>query len=269
MFDEFDEDAAGRFGVEEGDVVVPRARTGRFVDEVDSHLAGRLQRRGHVRRGQRDVVAFATYWGAAGLLLYPVVASEPGAWNAVHVAVPLTIPAAVAVAAIYRRGRRARAGDRRELAAVTSVALILIGGHVAAGAVGAAAGSPNGGPLAGADQPEDDLRAALDPVAAAAESNDGVDVGVFGSELRTQAERRPLDWYLRLADAEVESYDTTFNLPDDPPPVVIAANVTDDDSAEPSAERVAAALNGYDRLGPYEARGDGSLPLVVFVDRDR
>jgi len=219
--------------------------------------------------GQRDAVAFATYWGAAGLLLYPAIAPDPGAWNAVHTVVPLAIPAAVALAAIYRRGRRALAADRRELAAVAGVALLLVGGHVAAGAVGATAGPANGGPLAGADQPADDLQTALEPLDEIAAGNEGVDVAMFGTELRTGGDRQPLDWYARLADAEFETYDTTFDLPDDPPPVVVAANVTDEDQAETSAQRVAAELDGYERIGPVEARGDGSLPLVIFLDRDR
>ncbi|MFB6121574.1 MAG: flippase activity-associated protein Agl23 [Halobacteriaceae archaeon] len=220
--------------------------------------------------GQRDVVAFATYWGAAGLLLYPALAPDPGAWNAVHTAVPLAIPAAVTLAAVYDKGRRALATDRRELAAVAGIALLLVGGHVAAGAYTATFGPPNSGALAGPDQPADDLQAALQPVADVAPSNEGVDVALFGSAIRTDGGNRPLNWYLRLADAQSETYRTKFDLPDDLPPVVIAANVSEGD--EPTdAARVARALEGegYERRGPYAARGDGSLPLVVFVAVNR
>lgn len=57
--------------------------------------------------GPRDVVAFAGYWGVASVLGYPYATDIWAPWVAVHAVVPLAIPAAVGLAAVYRVGVRA------------------------------------------------------------------------------------------------------------------------------------------------------------------
>lgn len=55
----------------------------------------------------RDIVAFCFYWGAASVVGYPLIMDIAAAWSNVHALVPLTVPAGVGVAAVYRRARTA------------------------------------------------------------------------------------------------------------------------------------------------------------------
>ena len=232
--------------------------------------------------GGRDVVAFATYWGAAGLLVYPAVAPEPAPWNALHVAVPFAVPAAVGLGAVYRFGRERLAEERRELATVAAVVLLLAGGQLAVAAYGAAYGSPTDGGLVYAGQtedgdadlavgqPVDDLDAALAPVYDVASTNDGVDVAVYGRTLDGTG-ARPLDWYFRANDVNYTQYPGTWLLPDDLPPVVVAATETAG-STESDLADIAGRLEGYDRVATLETRqpAEGHRQTVaVLVRADR
>ncbi|QHS17383.1 TIGR03663 family protein [haloarchaeon 3A1-DGR] len=68
---------------------------------VDGHVRGR----GAVPAGRRRaLVAFATYWGVASLIGYPAATDINAPWSAVHIVLPLTIPAGVGVAYVAREG---------------------------------------------------------------------------------------------------------------------------------------------------------------------
>ena len=125
--------------------------------------------------GSRDLVAFCGYWGLASVLVYPVVMYGMGPWHAVHVAVPLAMPAAVALSLVYRWGRDA-VTDRRAVPAALAV-LVLTG--AAGTAVGAAVttsyhspASPDNG-LVQSGQPGTDLDPALAQVSAATAGHGG------------------------------------------------------------------------------------------------
>ncbi|WP_440991323.1 flippase activity-associated protein Agl23 [Haloarchaeobius baliensis] len=134
--------------------------------------------------GARDLVAFCGYWGLASVVVYPVVMYGTGPWHAVHVAVPLAVPAAVALSLVYRWGRDA-VTDRRAV----SVALAVL---VLSGAVGTAVGvavttsyhapaSPDNG-LAQTGQPGTKFDTALAHVSAATAGHDGgPDVLYYGA----------------------------------------------------------------------------------------
>jgi uncharacterized protein (TIGR03663 family) len=70
----------------------------------------------YVDARRRALVAFATYWGVASVLGYPVATDIEAPWAVVHAVVPLSIPAAVGLAAVARAGLAAldpATGDRR------------------------------------------------------------------------------------------------------------------------------------------------------------
>nr|WJK63718.1 hypothetical protein QSJ49_11060 [Halobacterium salinarum] len=53
----------------------------------------------------RGLVAFNFYCGVAALVGYPLANNFPVPWSTVHAIVPLTVPAAVGAAVVYRWGR--------------------------------------------------------------------------------------------------------------------------------------------------------------------
>jgi len=246
----------------------------------------------------RDLVAFATYWGAVSVLGYPIATDIRAPWAAVHAVIPLAVPAAVGVAAAVRRVRGTfdrAAGDGAtasplDLAAWTRpaalAALLLCGAAV--GVVGAnatyanSASDEEAGQVIQWAQPENDLKETLELVHGVARVTDGTDVLFVGthtpgnpSDVRFYVEneetllqprpggpswhtRLPLPWYLERYDADVTSIAPDATLPADPPPVVVAADWDED--------RVASQLSGYERH-----RHDFRLwndEIVVFVDED-
>lgn len=83
-------------------------------------------------RGGQDLVAFATYWGVTSVFVYPIATDiANAAWLAVHAVVPLTIPAAVALGAIYRRVLPGLAPEKVGGSAAAAATLLLLGGAVA------------------------------------------------------------------------------------------------------------------------------------------
>ncbi|MFB6137677.1 MAG: flippase activity-associated protein Agl23 [Halobacteriaceae archaeon] len=68
--------------------------------------------------GDRPLIDFATYWGAASVVGYPVVMDIQAAWMATHVVVPLALPAAVGAGALARQFTRLAGEDRVDAALV-------------------------------------------------------------------------------------------------------------------------------------------------------
>ena len=184
-------------------------------------LADRYQ-----RGGPRDIVALAFYWGAASLVGYPIVSDIKAGWTAVHVLVPLAIPAAVGLAVILRRAESALRREETRTAAV-AIVLLLGAGLVTAGsgvAVNAVYPADDRNPVVQYAQPSGDMKPTLAEIETLADENEGIDVLFYGQEFYTEGEleepatldiesggfsswfdRLPLPWYLEQYDARVGS----------------------------------------------------------------
>ncbi|MFB6080837.1 MAG: flippase activity-associated protein Agl23 [Haloferacaceae archaeon] len=237
-------------------------------------------------RGSRDLVAFAAYWGAVSVVGYPLVTDIRAPWAVVHAVVPLSIPAAVGLAYVYRRADLSLAPDRDDVAGPLIAALLVL--VAVTGVAGANAAYTNSasdaqGQVLQYAQPGNDLKATLRDVRTVVQATDdgpGPDVLFVGSTqpggsrtlfyVRDESSaaqppvggpnwhsRLPLPWYLERYGAEVTSTAPNESLPADPPPVVIAY---DWDRA-----RVASQLDGYvaheHRFRLWSER------IVIFVDR--
>jgi len=224
----------------------------------------------------RDVVAFAAYWGFVSVLIYPLVTDIPAPWNTVHAVVPLAIPAAVALGAIYRRGRVAYdAGDRVGVG-LAALVLLVVAWQVGGTAVGIAYLHPQErSPMVQYGQPEGQLKPTLAEVGAIAASHDGgPDVLYFGEHFYVSNEqsalnppatgnwynRLPLPWYLEL-DGATPTSSTTLSALNDPPPVVI--------TTKKHADEVGPRLRGYTAhtyLLTQDIPGN-QVYVVVYVNR--
>jgi len=222
----------------------------------------------------RPVVAFATYWAGAGLLIFPMATEVNEPWVAVHVLVPATLPAAVGLAALWNHARESASGD--DAARIAAALLLLSATGVHAGVVVAdeVYDDPEvGDSLPGYAQPDSDLRPAAAAMEAAITGNEGTDVLYVGTELAVEDEstldrppvpasaqeafaaRLPLSWYVERADAQTASVGDPAAVPDPAPPVVVTT---------PQHRRAVA-----DRLSAqrYEINlGLADRRLVVFVN---
>ncbi|QDX40447.1 flippase activity-associated protein Agl23 [Salarchaeum sp. JOR-1] len=234
----------------------------------------------------RDLVAFCAYWGFASIFGYAAITDIMAGWTAIHAVVPLAVPAAVALAALYRMGREAFATDRPSLAAGVVAALALsalVTGGVAAGASFAYDQSTEN-PLVQYAQPAGDMKPVLHDIREVSQSNDGVDVLFYGDEFHnptgSQAftiddwdvpgdaggaypgwfARLPLPWYLDQYDANVSSVQSVAAFPDSPPPVVVTLDRESDDIDD--------RLDGYARytFPRYLTSGHGDLAIYVRTD---
>ncbi|MFB6305247.1 MAG: flippase activity-associated protein Agl23 [Haloferacaceae archaeon] len=236
--------------------------------------------------GRRDLVAFATYWGAVSVLGYPIATDIRAPWAVVHAVVPLAIPAAVGLAYLYRRADLSLAPDREAASGpILAALLVLAAATGVAGANGAYMNSASDaeGEVLQYAQPGNDLKATLEEVERAVRNTDdgpapdvlfvgttqpgGSGVLFYVENESTAAQppvggpnwhsRLPLPWYLERYGAEVTSTAPDESLPDDPPPVVIAYAWDRDEVSE--------GLDGYvareHRFRLWSER------IVVFVDR--
>jgi uncharacterized protein (TIGR03663 family) len=169
----------------------------------------------------RSLVMFFAYAGVAAAVGYPLAMDIFGAWNAVHVAVPLSVPAAVGVGTLLRWANDARAD--RDLLTVVLVALVVLAAAVpaAAAAYGSVYGAPDSADnrLVQYGQPTMELRETLTEVDRIVANNPGTDVLVYGSQFTGESESAyyepaclgdsgwfdslPLPWYYESMDAEV------------------------------------------------------------------
>ncbi len=206
--------------------------------------------------GRRDVVAFATYWGLVSVLGYPVATDIRAPWAAVHAIVPLTVPAAVGIAALYRRAARTvapldgRVGTNPVSAALAALVVIA----AVSGVAGANAAYYNSTAHGDAEvlqyaQPGNGLKTTLEtevkPVVGATNDGPAPNVLYYGTASPANGEavlhvanessadqprvggpnwhsRLPLPWYFEAYGAEVTSTAPGESLPADPPPVVVA-----------------------------------------------
>ncbi len=224
----------------------------------------------------RPLLLFAAVWAALSVVGYPYASDLVAGWTVLHAVAPLSIPAAVGLAALVRRAWGDGSGDaadgtgsdadadgratatpdadparaRRTLVALGGAAAVVV--VLGVFAAPAATFNPLGQPV----QPSNDLRTTVDAVRDAAAENEGVDVAYYGEFYRDNwAYRLPLPWYFARADAEVTTVTSPAELGDDPPPVVIALD-GDAAAVEP-------------RLDGYDCRVHELAPWAVHAEDDR
>jgi uncharacterized protein (TIGR03663 family) len=130
----------------------------------------------------RPLIMFAAYWAFASAIGYPIGTDIYGAWITVNVLIPLAIPAAVGLAALYRAGWDAFAVDDQISVGLVILLLLLFTGQVAvATANGVFLNDDTADGLAQYAQPGDEMRDATEAMRQAAETTDGPDVLVYGS----------------------------------------------------------------------------------------
>ena len=235
----------------------------------------------------RDVPAFCFYWGVASFLGYPVIVDNAFPWEAVHVVVPLAVPAAVGLALLFRWGRQS-IGAEDPLGAVVAVIVLV----AAAGAVGGTAYATS---FAHPQSPDNELvqyaqsKSDLDPTLAAVErataGHEGTDVLYFGNEFYTPDEsanavppagpgwfdRLPLEWYFEARGIETNSTNNPAELAENPPPVVVALDTVGTCQEDyDHAGQITPYLEGYDRYEIHRyAYNSGCTvsELVVFVEQ--
>jgi len=248
--------------------------------------------------GGRPLVAFCAFWGFASVVGYPLGTDIWGAWIIVNALVPLSVPAAVALAALVRVGRDALADDDRVSVGVVALLLVVLVGQTAvvglAGVYASPTGPDNG--MVQFAQPQQEMRPAVDATVAAAATNPtGPDAAFYGgddfvdmdeTDVHTPACLSWFDtlswgWYLEANDVAVTCAQAPGDLPEPLPPVVVASadctlerpvECRDDPGAlapdDGLAERVP---DGYERYGFLHRTTGGNdfEGMVVYVDEDR
>jgi uncharacterized protein (TIGR03663 family) len=239
----------------------------------------------YARDAERALVSFAAYWGAVALVAFPVATEVAAPWVAVHVVVPLSLPAAVGFAAAVRgaaaaasAGGSERGADAGTVAAVALVAVVVLAQAGVVTAAGVYGPSDRENRLAQFAQPSDDLAPLLKNATAVADGDDetaevlyvgptyatGWDPGnEFPPVVESWGNRLPLPWYFERAGADTVSTEnlTTFDERtaggESAPPVV----VTTPEFRGPLSDRLG---DGYGasvyHLGLWDRR------VVVFVD---
>jgi uncharacterized protein (TIGR03663 family) len=228
--------------------------------------------------GPRDVVALTFFWGLFSLLGYPIVSDIKAGWTAVHVLIPLAVPAAVGLAMVLRRAERALRRDEQRTAAI-AVLLLVGAGLVTAGsgvAVNAVYPADDRNPVVQYAQPAGDMKPTLEEIEAVAAENEGIDVVFYGEEFYTEGEfdapatmsiedggyagwfdRLPLPWYLEQYDARVASTTELSVLAETDAPVVIALGEHADD-----LDLVLSDYRTVEHQGYLHSR-----PLVFYVEK--
>ena len=239
------------------------------------------------RERSRLFVLAASYWGFASIVGYPLAASvENPAWLIVHVVLPLSIPAAVAVGVIVRWAEEARIdGDQVGVALSAVILASLLFGMVWVGYDTSFANSQSSdNVLVQYAQPEGQFQDELAAMERAAAENEGVDVLYYGEDyyLADESEsirppgphgggwhnRLPLPWYERSYGAETASERDVAGLEaalEDEPPIVIAEHSTFD--PEPPAEQVTERIGDEYQYEAYYLRAPGD-PIVIYVHED-
>ncbi|EJN60192.1 flippase activity-associated protein Agl23 [Halogranum rubrum] len=205
---------------------------------VDGYSSGR----------SRDLVAFAAYWAVASVIGYPVATDIQAPWAAIHVVLPLTIPAAIGGGYIYRTARQSVAiEDAIGTGIAALVILSAVVGVAGANVAYVDSTSENDKQVLQWAQPNNDLKDTLQQMGRIAETNEGHDVLFYGTKHPSSGEtlfyvqdesdvlahwqvsnwhsRLPLPWYTEMYGANVTSTPpnvTATEMAQDAPPVVIA-----------------------------------------------
>ena len=239
----------------------------------------------------RDLVLFAGYWAAASVVVYPAITDIAGVWSVTHAVVPLAIPAAVGIALVAGKGRRALAADDR--LGVTLAAVVLLAVVAQMGVVTAETSfvmpQDDDNDLVQFGQPASDMSSTLATVESVSMAHDGAtDVVFFGDHFYVAGDydpgdpaslagtdwfnRLPLNWYLERGGATVESTRTRTAL------TACADEAVPDGSAICDAPVVITRADHYSALAPslmergYESRTyeltSTNTAIVVFVDTD-
>ena len=222
------------------------------------------------RQESRPVVLFFAVWAALAVLAVPTVSEVDAPWLAVHVVVPLAVPAAVGAA----RGLSVLEGAvaRDDAALLAGALLVVVAGVAQVGGVLASDVYSQPTPesdLAGYAQPADGLQPFAANVSAASFEDDGPTVLYYGDRFHTRewreadgppvpvrwGSRLPLPWYVAREGGTATSLPSSSAVPVDPPPVV----VTD----PTNAPAVQSGLTGYER-SRYRL-GLWNRDVVVFV----
>ena len=196
----------------------------------------------------RRLVAFTAYWALVSVLGYPVGTDIQAPWLAVHVVLPLCVPAAVGLVRLVETAETALVDEAGLQVGVAVFLLVAAGGGVVvANADYWNTANEEDRTVIQWAQPENDIQQTLATVDRVTRHNDGTDVLYVGttpprgdnSELYVADEsgldrappvrgwhsRLPLPWYTEKANATVASTPPSARydgLPSDPPPVVIA-----------------------------------------------
>ncbi|MFW6449233.1 MAG: flippase activity-associated protein Agl23, partial [Halobacteriota archaeon] len=194
-------------------------------------------------RQPRALVLFATAWGVASVVGYPVAADIKAPWLTVHAVVPLAIPAAVGLGLAIRTAAESIRSEHWVDAALAGLVLVAAAGLILVPAYDQVYQHPtdDDNQLVQYAQPGGDWGDTIERMHELAEANDGVDVLYVGEEYFMMNEsdadhkpaaggwydRLPLPWYTEQADAVTHSVtdpeDIEAAFEDDPPPVVITA----------------------------------------------
>jgi uncharacterized protein (TIGR03663 family) len=234
---------------------------------------------------RRDLVSFATYWGVVSVVGYPAATDIEAPWAAVHVVVPLAIPAAVGLAFLGRSiVESVETGDLVGAALGAVVVLAAVGGVVSANADYWNSTDEADKEVLQWAQPANDLQSTLADVRRVSATNEGTDVLFYGTESGGNAlfyvenessarqpppggpnwhSRLPLPWYLERYGATVNSTPPERSASDvaaDAPPVVVAYAWDRQELAGELPETYVAHEHDFKLWGER---------VVVFVDESR
>lgn len=240
----------------------------------------------------RDVVAFASYWGFASLLGYPVIVDNPFPWEVIHVVVPLVIPAAVGLALVVRLGLASIADDDAISASAAALVVLLLTAQVGATAVGTSYVNDQGDDnrLVQYAQSSSEMKPLLSEIEGVVADNEGIDVLFYGEEFYSADEathdvppapqgsgwfgRLPLAWYLETYGAERDSVrdpDVVAGMDEKPPVVVALGEAETCSESYDSADDIERYLDGYESHEIQRFAHDSGCTIStvkVYVDED-
>jgi uncharacterized protein (TIGR03663 family) len=194
--------------------------------------------------GPRGLVIGCFAWGVASLLGYPIITDIKAPWAAIHVVLPLAVPAAAGLVALVRGGQRAYAAEEQSLA--VAGAFVLAFSAVSVGFVGywgyhttyEIPQSPDN-ELVQYAQPADDIHPEMAAVDRASRTGgDGPDVLLYGPFFVEESppsdrgyrpacaewfDALPLPWYFERSETSVQCARnaTQLDAVETAPPVIV------------------------------------------------
>ncbi|MFC4550287.1 MULTISPECIES: flippase activity-associated protein Agl23 [Halorussus] len=243
-----------------------------------------------------DVVSFATYWGAASILGYPVIVDNPFPWETIHMIMPLVVPAAVGLAFIGRLGLESLADGDALSATAAALLLVVMAAQVGATVADTTYINPQSddNELVQYAQSSSEMKPLLHEIRRVVRSNQGIDVLYYGSEPDGGGfhapnpdsheippagtgwfARLPFAWYMEAYGAETDSVSRSQLVGDvvrgdNAPPVVITFgnSTTCSDDYENAAD-IQQYMDGYERHEVQRFSHDSGCTVssvVVYVN---